>query len=87
MLYTVVRPNGTSYHWSDVQDGWADYPIFFRRERDAMDMAEFLREKFGSCHVKIFDAPKAFEHEEVPALVDGLDVQLALWIAESTVGG
>ncbi len=87
MLYTVVKSNGAPYHWSDVQDGWADYPIFLRRDSDAMDVAKFLKEKFGSSQVKMFEMRKAYKHEEVPALVDGLDVQLALWIAESKVGG
>jgi hypothetical protein len=35
----------------------------------------------------MLDTRKSYEHEEVPALVDGLDVQLALWIAESKVEG
>jgi hypothetical protein len=81
--YTVTKPNGEPYHWSDVREGWADYPIFLRRESDALDVAGFLEEKFGKSHVKRLDPPSPREREKIPERMDSLDVQLALWIAES----
>lgn len=83
MRYTVTKPNGEPYHWSDVRDGWADYPILLRRESDALDVAGFLEEKFGASHVKRLDAASAHMREKIPERMDSLDVQLALWIAES----
>lgn len=86
MLYTVAKPNGEPYHWCDVREGWADYPIFLRRESDALDVARFLEEKFGTSRVKRLDAPST-HHEKIPQRMDSLDIQLALWIAESKARG
>ena len=83
MLYIVTKPNGELYHWSDVREGWADYPIFLRRESDALDVARFLEEKFGPSRVKRLDPPNAQQREKIPERMDSLDIQLALWIAES----
>ncbi|HEX4836405.1 MAG TPA: hypothetical protein VFW01_08730, partial [bacterium] len=85
--YTVTKPNGEPYHWSDVSEGWADYPIFLRRESDALDVASFLEEKFGASRVKGLDAPSTYQREKIPERMDSLDIQLALWIAESRARG
>lgn len=87
MRYTVTKPNGKPYHWSDVHEGWANYPIFLRRESDALDVAGFLEEKFGTSHVKRLDASSAHVREKIPERMDSLDVQLGLWIAESKARG
>ena len=87
MRYTVTKPSGEPYHWSDVREGWADYPIFLRRESDALDVARFLKERFGTSHVKKLEAPSAYNREKIPEQMDSLDVQLALWIAESKARG
>lgn len=84
MLYTVIKPNGEPFHWSDVCPGWADYPIFLRRESDACDVAVLLEEKFGRSCVKRFDPASAHRREKIPPRMDSLDIQLALWIAESS---
>jgi hypothetical protein len=83
VLYTVIKPNGEPYRWCDVREGWADYPIYLRRESDALDVAGFLEEKFGTSRVQRLDAPPAHEREKIPDRMDSLDVQLGLWIAES----
>lgn len=87
MRYTVTKANGEPYHWSDVSEGWADYPIFLRRESDALDVASFLEEKFGASRVKGLDAPSTYQREKIPERMDSLDIQLALWIAESKARG
>ncbi len=87
MLYTVTKPSGEPYHWSDVREGWADYPIFLRRESDAVDVAGFLLGKFGTSRVKRLDAPSGHQREKIPERMDSLDIQLALWIAESKATG
>ena len=87
MLYAVIKPSGEFYQWSDMCEGWAKYPIFMRRERDACDVAERLAEKFGASRVKRLRAPSAHRHEKIPERMDSLDIQLALWIAESAARG
>lgn len=90
LKYTITKPDGTPFHWSDFREGWADAPIRLRRESDARNAAAILREKFGAA-IWISDVtdgglPREVR-ERVPTFVDHLDVRLALWIAESQVEG
>jgi hypothetical protein len=87
VLYAVIKPNGEPYHWCDVREGWANYPILLRREDDAVNIAGFLEGKFGASRVKRLDAPNARKREKIPERMDSLDIQLGLWIVESKAGG
>jgi hypothetical protein len=83
--YEITKPDGTPFHWNDFCEGWADTPIRLRKESDAQNAAAFLKKKFGAASL-IFDGsnrPLLEARERVPTFVDGLDAQLALWIAES----
>jgi hypothetical protein len=89
LKYKIIKPDGTPYRWCDFSEGWADAPIRLRRENDARDAAAILKEKFGEA-IWISDepgGPAPEVRERVPTSVDELDVQLALWIAESQVEG
>jgi hypothetical protein len=87
--YTITKPDGTPFHWSDFCEGWADAPIRLRRERDARHAVAFLKEKFGAASwiSDVFDTPPVEVRERVPTFVDELDARLALWIAESQAAG
>jgi hypothetical protein len=89
LKYRITKPDGTPFHWNEFCDGWADAPIRLRREGDAQNAAAFLKEKFGAASLLLdgFDSPLLQARERVPTFVDGLDAQLALWIAESQVAG
>jgi hypothetical protein len=89
LKYKITKLDGTPFHWNDFCDGWADAPIRLRRESDAQNAAAFLKERFGAASLILdgFDSPPLQARERVPTFVDGLDAQLALWIAESQVAG
>jgi hypothetical protein len=89
LKYTITKPNGRPFHWSDFCEGWADVPIRLRRESDARNAVAFLTEKFGTATM-ISDPsarPLRDVRERVPTFVDALDAKLALWIAESQMAG
>jgi hypothetical protein len=87
--YKITKPDGTPFYWSDFCEGWADAPIRLRRESDAQNAAAFLKEKFGAASLMLdgIDSRLLQARERVPAFVDELDTQLALWIAESQMAG
>lgn len=89
LKYTITKPDGTPFHWSDFCEGWADAPIRLRSERDARKTVAFLKEKFGAASwiSNVFETPPLQVRERVPTFVDELDARLALWIAESQVAG